>query len=190
MIEFTVNKQMKKFRIKWSSTEKLSEVYLFFVPITPIKSIRNDVLKVEDLSKSMRLFKVIPRSRIPFDVEFPNQDNATYQFMLFDNPQADGQPIKSLEFYLGTTLTMKVHRTKFDNEFEQLALSCKYKIERELFWLSFAEKQVGGCFYMPVMKKQDEKYVTSCLLKNDAYENMRICLDKSISDFIMIEEAT
>lgn len=188
MIEFAVDVQMKKCSVKWSNTEDLKEVYLFIKPITPIKSIWNDSLKLEDLSKPMQPFKVIPKSRIYFNVEFPDLGNATYQFMLFDNPQADGDPIKSKTFYLGTKLPLKIYRTKFDKDFEELTVSCKYKIERELFWLSFAVEQVGGYFYMPVMEKRDKEYVTSCFLKNGVYEKMRIRLDKSILDFIIIEE--
>lgn len=187
MVEFTIMAIEKKVRIRWWNNDMRQEVFLFFKPLKPIKRFRDGIMSVEPLhTPSSVSYQKIYREggRKEQIISLKELDNTTYLFALFTNKEAEGTPIMTATEYIGTRIELDIEKVPYKRGVEKLVFSCQYSIDPELFWMSFFDGETYGRFHLLPMEKKKERYYTSCLLKEGAYDMLKICLHPDIMDCV------
>lgn len=186
MIEFQINDE-KEYLIWWDN--EYEELYFLIEPITPIKIFsEKDGLCLED--KDRREIKKIQKRRRKEFLKLPQLRNATYRFALYSNKDGTGKPLREVEKYFGKQEAINIYFEAYRDDFIKWKAVCKYKISKDLFWLSLKDEdanEMRGRFYLPSMQKCENGFETSCLLKKGAESKLGLCLDDRIKDCIHVD---
>lgn len=190
MIEFDINVKLKKYFIRWTEDEGYEQLYLIIRPAKPVKKIMGEKIELDlDANKyteTIHIYKRMSQNYIALPSSMPS---ATYTFGLYDNPDASGSPLREQVGYLGLKDTMYVRWQADEGDMVCMSVTCKYQVPNNLFWLSILDSPADIRFYLPTMKKREEQFQTSCLMRVDANERMRLFLDDKVSDFIEISDS-
>lgn len=189
MIEFRVRTEAGMADIRWLDGEPHRKVFLFVEPVTPIKLVDEGSLRVEErplfFPPMKTLFKSLRRQEIPFSLP----GNAIWCFSVYGTADRSGEPIVRQSAYVGQRFALCLKQRPHRSGFEELLFTCRYRLEKEMFWLSFPAMEAEGRFYLPPMQKEDQDgFTTSCLVRKGAYGRLKLCLHPSVEDCVYLRE--
>lgn len=184
-MQLTVEQDTEQYQLNWDG--KPETLYLFIKRKTPCKSIYGGQMNVDSENCYDEILREVDWNHNKNKRKFAVGQNATYSFEVYDNKNQEGNILASTTCYIGDRRNIDSNFYEFESGFSRLELSADFKISPNYFWLRFKNDKFSKMpFYLPEMIKNGNKYVTSCLLKQDAPDYLEVGIDPKVNDFLYV----
>lgn len=177
----------KQYRVDWTEEDKYGRVFLRIRNITSIKNVRSEIITLSRENITYNPIQ-IDKTTNPCWQKMPELGNATYCFELYEDKEGKSAVLEAETGYVGDTQCLIKSSSSGKGGFVTLKISCRYKIPRELFWLSFKESVIKGKFFLPPMEREGDQFTTSCLVRENSYERLMVFVDGDVEDYLRVEQ--
>lgn len=191
VLELKPNEQ--KYRVNWSMIPGgINNIYLIITAKSKIKVIEDGQLKLKDRESFSVPAIFLPRVGSLKYSPFPDGvKNALFSFSLArDEMGSDIYERYEKNIYIGDKETLWYSNTEVSSDMQYIELSCRFKLEENMFGFRIGDEQACPLITLPEMRREKELYLTSCYLKREACQKMKISFIDDIADLMQCKKDT